>query len=300
MSFQPMLAYKAKPRKPLDLAALVYPVAGSYKFDGFRAVVRGRRLLSRNLKPIQNRALRAWLESMPELEGCDGELIHGDPCAPDAFKMTSSAVTTRSAPRDGVSFHVFDNAGCGLTSSFRARAAGLRMTKFQPGIVVVRHQMLQNARQVLEFEEKALALGYEGIMLRALDAPYKFGRSTLREQYLVAVKRFEDFEAEILDVLPRMRNENEQERDAVGRAKRSKRKEGMVPLPVLGKFLVREIKGRRLTMECSAGTFTLDECARLWRIRRLLRSRVLKCRRQPDATGKRFPRAMGFRSRIDF
>lgn len=296
---RPLLAYKPTPKKPLDVVAFRFPVLGSYKFDGYRTLIKRGRALTRNLKPIPNRALRAWLESMPELEGCDGELIYGDPCAPDCFKLTSSAVTTRAGSREGVGFYVFDNF-LRPNADFRDRAAGVRMLRTWSGVHIVHHAMLHNAAHVLLFEEEALALGYEGIMARSLDGPYKYGRSTLKEQYLVAIKRFEDFEAVILDVLPRMHNTNAQQRDATGAARRSKRKAGMVPMGVVGRFLVRELKGRRLKMECSTGTFTLEECTRMWAHRAALKGKVLKCRRQPDATGKRFPRAHGFRSRIDF
>lgn len=300
--FAPTLAYKAKPRLPLDLEALFAagPMAGSYKYDGYRAVTPKGRLMSRNLLPIPNVALRNWIEDM-DLPLLDGELIYGDPTAPDCFKLTSSAVTTRDAPRDGIRFVVFDTFDpLYPRASFRERNAALRMMSLPRGLTVVRHELLQSARQALEFEEEALRLGYEGIMLRSIDGQYKFGRSTLRERILVAVKRHESFEAEILDVLPRYHNQNAQERDELGRAKRSKRRNGMVPMASVGRFLVRELKAPRRTMECGTGTFTMEECARLWKMRAALRGKVLNCRRQPDATGKRFPRAHGFRSRIDF
>lgn len=299
-----MLAYKAPPRRPIDLADLRYPLLGSYKFDGYRAVVRGGRLLSRNLLPIPNKEVRLYFGGLRSLEGCDGELIYGDPTAPDCFKLTSSAVTTRGARRAGVRFFVFDNF-LHPTWAYSVRHSIGYLGRTAPGVELVRNTILGNAFDVLRYEEKALALGYEGVMLRAPGGAYKHGRSTLAEQYLVALKRFEEFEAEIVAVLPRMRNDNALGVDALGRAKRSKRRENMVPQPCVGKFLVREIgeRGRYVglrEMECSTGQFTLEECERLWRARARLPGKVLKCRRQRDATGKRFPRAAGFRSRIDF
>lgn len=303
----PILAYKAPPKKPLRLEELAYPLAVSFKYDGFRLLRLGRLAVTRNIKPLPNIAIREWLEGLHALRNCDGELIVGSPTAPDCFKRTSSLVTTvhGGMSRD-VRFVVFDWFGETLadlrTPYFDRwrRAADAMKQQMEPRVTCVGYRTARDAKDAALMEADAIARGYEGIMLRSPEGIYKMNRCTLKEQYLIAVKRFEDFEAEILDVLPRTRNDNEQTRDLLGRAKRSKVQANMVPLPVVGKFVVRELKGKRRTMECGTGQFTLDECARLWPIRRKLRGLVLNCRRQPDATGKRFPRAAGFRSRIDF
>jgi len=67
---------------------------------------------------------------------------------------------------------------------------------------VVPHVLCTTVAEVEEFEEYCVSEGYEGIMLRRTDGPYKYGRSTAKEQFLLKVKRFEDDEGEVWDYEP--------------------------------------------------------------------------------------------------
>ena len=55
---------------------------------------------------------------------------------------------------------------------------------------------------------KNLDDGYEGLMLRAPDGPYKFGRSTVKENTLLKVKNFLDDEAEVIGFKEQTTNTN--------------------------------------------------------------------------------------------
>src|SRR5690606_28483163 len=65
-------------------------------------------------------------------------------------------------------------------------------------VIAVEHTQMERASDVLDYESTCLARGYEGVMLRDPDGPYKFGRSTLREGTLLKLKRFEDAEAVVI------------------------------------------------------------------------------------------------------
>jgi ATP-dependent DNA ligase len=45
-------------------------------------------------------------------------------------------------------------------------------------VVFVPHIIINSPDEVLEYERACLAAGYEGVMIRSLLGPYKFGRST--------------------------------------------------------------------------------------------------------------------------
>src|ERR1035437_8371630 len=109
--FKCMLASKVT-----DIARLKFPVLVSKKLDGIRATVQGGHLLSRTLKPIPNVNVQALFKGLPE--GIDGELIYGDPCAPDAYRQTVSIVMSDDKPANGIQFHVFDKFG---TEGFQTR-----------------------------------------------------------------------------------------------------------------------------------------------------------------------------------
>ena len=98
---------------------------------------------------------------------------------------------------------------------------------------------IADAVQLAAYEEECLAAGYEGVMVRTPDSPYKCGRSTEREGWLLKIKRFEDAEAVVLESYEGMTNQNAAELDAFGRTKRSLAQAGMVGRGELGGFIVR-------------------------------------------------------------
>ena len=94
----------------------------------------------------------------------------------------------------------------------------------------------------MAYEEEALQEGYEGVMLRTPESPYKGGRSTLKQGYLVAIKRFEDAEAEIIGYEEKLHNANKLQKDELGYAKRSSSKANLVPMDTLGALVVKDLK----------------------------------------------------------
>lgn len=226
-----MLATKAPAR-------LHFPLLASPKFDGQRCVIRNGRPLSRNLKPIRNGFTHDSLAQL-ELEGLDGELIVGHPYASDVWNVTSSGVNSAEGEPD-FRFYVFD-----YTDSYEPyinrldaveniiRASG------HPRLIFVDHTLLNNQDELDEYESGCVARGYEGVMLRKINGPYKYGRSTAQEGYLLKVKRFEDHEATLVGYEKLRVNENEQTRDERGYAKRSKAKDGLVEVDKVGKLICR-------------------------------------------------------------
>jgi DNA ligase-1 len=101
--------------------------------------------------------------------------------------------------------------------------------------------------------------GYEGIIIRSPNAPYKFGRSTLKEQYLLKLKRFVDAEARIIGFIPRYENNNPLEYDNLGYAKRSTRKENLIELPMLGAFQCVGINGQFASISFDVGSGLTDK-----------------------------------------
>jgi DNA ligase-1 len=300
--FLPLLAYN----KPIDLKALRYPLAGSYKYDGFRALVWGQpgsgkaELLSRSLKPIPNHELQLEF-GRATLLGLDGELVYGSPRDATAFNQTMSVVA--SEKHEGsrkVRFFVFDHFHR-PERAFRDRYAHLMSMKLPFSVVRVSQRKIVNHLDARDFLEHALESGYEGIMLRSWGGVYKHGRSTLDEQCLLKVKVFEDSEAVVLEVRPRMHNANKQERDERGYAKRSTKKEGKVPMAEVGVFFVRDLETKK-EFECGPGFMTKEEREDAWKHRHLLKGKTLKYRFQPAGMKElpRFPRFIGWRSRIDF
>lgn len=252
MTFKPMLAAQA------DLRVLKYPVLASPKLDGVRAVVNERQLLSRSLKPIPNRYI-ADLLARPKLHGFDGELILGDPWGPTVYRDTVSAVMSRDG-RPELRYYVFDLWGTPFNYEERWHEL-LRLTeKLTLPVDLVESIVIENRAQLDEYEAAAVAKGFEGVMLRSPKAPYKHGRSTVSEGYLLKLKRFEDSEALVIGIEEEMHNANEAQTNELGRTKRSSAKGGLVGKGTMGALVVRDLT---TGVEFNIGTgFTAEDRAR--------------------------------------
>ena len=257
-TFKPMLAAKIT-----DPDKLRFPLLASPKLDGVRAIIRGGVFYSRNMERIPNLHAQILAGKSSYLDGMDGELIVGEPTAPDCFRQSMSGVMSVEG-RPAVRFFVFDNYK--IERPFAERLAYTRNMLDQLGFAkfcpVVPHHLVNSGYELFAYEKEMLARGYEGVMLRDPAGAYKFGRSTEREGGLMKLKKFEDSEAVILDVEELMINSNEQKKDELGRAKRSTAKAGMVPGGTAGNLIVRDLKSG---VKFSIGSGMDDETrARIW------------------------------------
>jgi DNA ligase-1 len=284
---KPMLASPAG--ELIRLPALLSP-----KLDGIRCLIIDGVAVGRSLKPLPNKHVQA-LFGRQEFNGLDGELIVGSPTAQDVFQQTSSGVMS-VAGEPAVIFHVFDDFV--ETGGFQRRLhTAQRRIRKQKHFQEVPHQLIQVADDLNRWEENYLAMGYEGVMLRHPDGPYKHGRSTAKEGWLLKVKRFEDGEAKILDVAELMHNANEAKRNELGHLERSNHKAGKVGKQMLGALMVKDLK---TGVEFDIGTgFTEEQRKLLW-VQDLVGC-VVKYKFQPTGVKEkpRFPVFLGFRNAVD-
>jgi DNA ligase-1 len=245
--FKPMLA------SPADMSKLRFPLWLSPKLDGIRALVINGVVMSRSLKPIPNQHVQ---ELFGHLEGYDGELIVGSPTDKDCFRNTTSGVMSRDGKPD-VSYHVFDRHD--LTAcTWDTRYNSLRETT---AVRAVRHNLVVSHSEIEEHEVAYLEQGFEGVMLRDPNGPYKNGRSTAKEGWLLKVKRFEDSEALVLGMEEKMHNGNEATVGELGQTKRTSHQENLVPLNTMGALIVRDLK---TGVEFNIGTGFTDEERSWW------------------------------------
>ena len=227
MPFRPMLAGEA------DLDRLQFPLFASTKLDGVRAIVREGVVYSRNNKPIPNQYVQAKFK---DLENYDGELILGHPADKLCYNKTVSAVMSQSSPEGAnVVFHAFDHLGLQF-APYQVRYASLAS---RLGVEVLPQLFINNLERLLELEETTLAHGHEGLILRGIASPYKQGRSTTREGYLLKLKRFKDAEFKVIGFEERMHNSNEATVNELGRTSRSSHQANMVPRGDLGALICK-------------------------------------------------------------
>jgi DNA ligase-1 len=298
--FRPMLA------SPADVDALRYPLLASPKLDGIRCLAMGGRAMSRSMKPIPNRHVQQkFAEFARQLEGLDGELIVGEPNHPDVYRTTSSAVMAHDGTPDFF-FWAFDlwDEGYGYAMRFSLLAKRFQpINDMAPWAMILPHDYIRDRDELDAFEADALKQGFEGVMLRSLDGPYKRGRSSAREGYLLKLKRYRDAEAEIVGFEERMHNGNEAFTSELGRTKRSTAMAGLVPTGSLGAFVLRGLPGQPFEgVIFNVGTGLVEqERQRFWRERDALLGKIVKYKffdiGVKDAP--RHPVYLGFRDPID-
>ena len=295
MTFRPMLASHCK-----DTGKLKFPVLASKKLDGVRASVQGGRLLSRSLKPIPNENVQAMFKGLPE--GLDGELIFGNPCSPTAYRDTVSIVMSDDKPADGIRLWVFDIFAAKL--GFEDRLANAMATvalSDNNSAAPVEHTTINSIEELDQYEADALAEGNEGVMIRSLDGPYKQGRSSEREGYLLKLKRFEDCEAVVLSTYELMHNDNEAFTNELGRTSRSSEQAGKVGTGTLGGLIVVGQNGPYNGIEFSVGTgFDAKQRKELWGDSTVI-GRIAKIKYFPigGKTSPRHPIWLGWRDGRD-
>lgn len=240
--FRPLLAATIDNDAQLD--ALNYPMIASPKVDGIRIVCHPTLgPVTRSLKPVRNEHIRNKLcDSL--MWGLDGEIVSGPIAATDVFNRTTTAVMTQSGTPK-FTYWVFDTMSLDLGYVERLNSIQMRVIECKQqltqsvDIQELPYAWVNKPEGVLEAEIDWLAQGFEGVMLRHPLGPYKWGRSTLKEQTLLKLKRFTDAEAIIIGFEPLYSNQNPQTRNSQGLAERSDHKAGKVQVEVLGNLLVR-------------------------------------------------------------
>lgn len=279
MTFRPMLA------APAELDKLRYPLLVSPKLDGVRAIVKDGVVLSRSLKRIPNEYVQTLFSGY---EHFDGELIVGKPTSKTCYTDTVSGVM-RVTGTPNVWFYVFDHVQFPRRTYFERRP----QLEDADGLVQVSQHVVHSLDELLKWEEVHLKMGYEGLILRDPDAPYKFGRSTTKEGYLLKLKRFTDAEFEVVGFEERMKNENEATTNELGRTKRSSHKAGKTGRGDLGALVLKHPAG---TFNCGTG---FDDALRaeIWANRNSYIGRLAKVKHF-DVGAKTLPRHpvfLGFR-----
>jgi DNA ligase-1 len=177
--------------------------------------------------------------------------------------------------------------------NLRTLGRSLNEKYFFPVLPVTIH----NLDEMDVFEQKCIDEGFEGIMIRSVNGPYKLGRSTENEGYLLKLKRFEDSEAEVLELVEKLRNDNEATKDNTGHTKRQTLQENMTPMNTLGAMVVKDV---RTGVKFNIGS-GFDDLLRetVWKDKANYVGKTIKYRHQPsgakEAGAPRFPVFIGFR-----
>lgn len=288
MITQPLLAAK----NPV-FEKIKFPVLATPKIDGIRCLKINGQALSRSFKPIPNHHIRNWIEqNCPD--GFDGEILCGD-----GFSDVQSMVMSREGTPN-FTYLVFDYVSESLIKPYSARQIDLAEAFCHPPLIEnakpLYGEVAHNMDELQLIMERHLAEGHEGTMIRDPGSPYKCGRSSLKEGFLIAIKQFVDAEAEVIGFEEQMHNENVAETDAFGYTERSSKKENMTPANTLGAFIVKSEDGTTFKIGTGKG-LTAQLRKEIWTNKDQYLGKLVHYRFQPHGVKDRprIPSFYGFR-----
>jgi DNA ligase-1 len=218
-----------------DEKKLVFPLGAQPKIDGVRGLTTEGHLTGRSLKKHKNKYTTAFY-SIPEYAHLDGELAAQDERHSDLCRITSSALSTIKG-EPFTFWHVFDclrkevvaapyvERHKYLTQLIAYEQSQGRCTHAR----VVPMTICETLGELLRLDEQWLEMGYEGTIIRGLNAPHKEGRSTVLQGQLLRIKRFIEAEALVLAIEEGNANENVAQTNELGRTFRTSHKDNKVP-----------------------------------------------------------------------
>jgi len=185
-----MLAFN----KSWNVSSISFPVLATPKLDGIRVLKYGGRVQTRTGKPLPNLYVQSLLEKyLPD--NIDGEVITvAQNYTPDAYNdVQSKLMSELGEPR--FMYYAFDIIE--VCTRYSDRMIALEKLEIHDNInwTKLLPKTINNEEELLKHEEHIVSSGYEGLILRSPNGPYKFGRSTFREGYMLKFCRWERREA---------------------------------------------------------------------------------------------------------
>ena len=179
-----------------------------------------------------------------EFNGLDGELVVGGVFDKNVFQKTTSGVMSEQGTPD-VTFYVFDYC-LSPDKPYIERLESVIEVLDQHGSSVPHNTIKLLESTVVSSHEQLQSIlggiqekGGEGVILRSLDSGYKYGRSTLKQGWLLKVKFFLQDEFEVVGFEERMHNENVATLNELGYTERSTHKENLKPMNTLGSLVLK-------------------------------------------------------------
>lgn len=256
MILRPMLA--ARTPDLVQLGQIQFPVLCTPKLDGLRCVKTDSRALTRTFKNVPNLFVRNCIEDLIP-DGCDGEIMLPN----RSFNSIQSEIMSHEGIPD-FRYCIFDYVKDSVNKPYSERVKDLDAIwnlNRPDWVSLIIPVLATKLEELFALEQKYIDAGYEGLIFRSPDSPYKAGRSTLKQGWMVKLKRYVDAEAKVIGFEELQHNENEKEESEIGLSKRSSHSANLVSGNTLGALCVQDDGGR--TFRVGTG-FTQAERKEIW------------------------------------
>ncbi len=287
--FKPQLA----PNDKVNLDEIKYPLLASYKLDGIRCLFIKGEMLSRSLKPIQNKQLREKLQPLADYSREHNLILDGEIYSPDitfqaitTFVMTKDFTDPKTVKKNGgevyqipedLKFYCFDCVkNDNFEEEFSIRQRRIKNIYLDNSALV--HQCeqapLSTSLSVNHYFETALEEGYEGLILKDPNGRYKCGRGTIKEGLIYKVKPFLTFDAEIIGVVQATEVDPKAEKkiNELGRSVTSKKLQDRLLIAKAAAFEV-EYEGKILKVVLA---MTDEEKEAVWANREAYKGKIIE------------------------
>lgn len=178
-------------KKHIKFPALCQP-----KYDGMRVLYNGEAAWSRGNKEVIPEVF-AHLEFDTQGETIDGELVLPD--NPKVNETMKAAKKYRPGVSDKLVYRVYDIVD--PTTPFGDRFERLRKIVEMAGnvqVILAHTEVVHSEADIMRFHENVTAQGFEGTIIRNMDAVYEIDK---RSNNLQKYKDFVDAEFEIVDIV---------------------------------------------------------------------------------------------------
>jgi len=190
MELKPMLAPSVQ--GGLDLDSIKYPKIVQPKLDGFRCIDYAGTLWSRNDKRLRNSKIDELFTDLSKEIVLDGELY----CQGLHFNELVHYLTKEGEelPKN-LKYYIWDLLSVVEWDRKKSEdgyihrySIAKEYAKFNPRLQIVPSVQCNSKKEVLRVYKEYIKQGFEGAMLKDPSGPYKWGRCTLKQEYLLKLK----------------------------------------------------------------------------------------------------------------
>lgn len=256
-----------------------FPFFASLKLDGNRCLVMDGKLYTRSMKQHVNVNLVPWLRGICELSKIKGWIFDGELYSHElTFSEMQSIFRAKDKPiPEGVALHVFDCltthewADGENTDNFmhrQMRLARAFTSAVLKHVVMLKQPIVKSAAEARALYEKALAAGYEGLILRNGSAQYKWGRATVNENIIYKMKPFDLLDAQVIGFQQQEKVKDDAVRSTneMGRTARTSKAADHELVECMGALRVRDERGREFNIGWGRG-WNYEKRTELWKTR---------------------------------
>jgi len=219
---------------------VVWPTWASPKIDGIRLLMHpSLGPVTQSFKPLPNHYVRMKLELLCGKSDLDGEVYAIDKDGTALFNRTQSLIMTREGEPNFrfATFDCFERPDWEFSSRYTQTEIRVKAIN-NSHIKMLTHTLLGSFEEFLDYHNTCVKEGFEGVVLRSMGGPYKNGKSTLNQGWMLKYKRWHDAEGIVIGFEELYHNENPKEVSLLGLSKRSSHIKGKIAGGTLGALIL--------------------------------------------------------------